>query len=175
MKMAQSLVNALVVCAFLPTSQVIAQQTWGGFRFGMTPETLRQAYKQPIHQASGVEITKNYPLTLVAEQPIVVQRVQLTPRFSFDESRGLQQIALFSQRDDPAFDAEVGRHFLEAMAGKYGQPVSQTAACAAEETERVCRTTWANGAQHITLVYRPKSDMLLQFLAVVYELNPADL
>jgi hypothetical protein len=152
-----------------------AQTTWAGLRFGMTPDDMKRVFQQPMHVATGTEVVRDFPLTLVADGPVTIQRINVTPKFSFDSSKRLQLIGLYSQRDDSYLNVEVARHLLEALAGKYGVPVEQAATCATEEPGRICRSTWRWEGQHITLGFRPKQDLSLEFLFLFYEANPTDI
>ena len=163
----------LLLGSLAPISR--AQQTWGGFRFGMSPEDVKRVFNQPMHQATGVEIVKDFPITLVADRPIAVQRINVIPKFTFDANRRLQIIFLDSQRDGSSLDLEVARRLLEQLAGKYGLPVLETASCAADEPERPCRATWRSEQQHITVGFRAKPDRTLSHLFLSYEANPADI
>jgi hypothetical protein len=166
---------ALFLFATCFSSCAHAQGTWAGLRFGMTPEDVRGAFRQQMHVATGTEVVRDFPLTLVSDNLVAIQQINVTPKFSFDSSKRLVRIGLYSQRDDSYLTMDVARHLLEALAGKYGVPVEQTAPCSTEEPGRVCRSTWRWTDQHITLGFRPKQDGFLDYLFLVYEANPTDI
>jgi hypothetical protein len=106
---------------------------------------------------------------------VAIQKIGFTPKFSFDENHKLQLITLYTRKDDPALNAEVARHFGEALSGKYGMPVFQKASCGADAANEVCRATWRDGTQRITLAFETKADLSLSFLFLAYEANANDL
>jgi hypothetical protein len=168
--------TASLLLAACFAARASAQTTWAGMQFGMTPDDVKRVFRQPMHVATGTEIVRDFPLTLVADGPVTIQRrINVTPKFSFDSSKRLQLIGLYSQRDDSYLNLEVARHLLEALAGKYGVPVEQTASCATEDPGRICRSTWRWEGQHITLGFRSKQDLSLEFLFLFYEANPTDI
>lgn len=175
MKLSKLAIASLLLAGCF-AARASAQTTWAGLQFGMTPDDVKRVFRQPMHVATGTEIVRDFPLTLVADAPVTIQRrINVTPKFSFDSSKRLQLIGLYSQRDDSYLNLEVARHLLEALAGKYGVPVEQTAPCATEDPGRICRSTWRWEGQHITLGFRPKQDLSLEFLFLFYEANPTDI
>jgi hypothetical protein len=164
-----SLMSALTIAA------LAAQNTWGGLQFGLTPAQVRSIIRLPMHEATGIENVRDFPFTLVAEQQVAIQKVGFTPKFSFDDNHKLQLVSLYSIKDDPGLNVDVARHFAEALSGKYGPPVFQKEVCGTDAPNELCRATWRDGAQRITLGFRTKSDLSLEFMFLAYEANPADL
>jgi hypothetical protein len=165
----------LPFAVFLICQSLEAQSTWGGLQFGMTPAQVRGIFRMPVHEASGVEMVRDFPYTLVSEQQVGIQKIGFTPRFSFDDKRRLQLVTLYSLKDDPALNIDIARHFAEALSGKYGPPVIQKEVCGTDTPNQVCRSTWRDGSQRITLVFQTRSDLSLGFMFLAYEVNPTDL
>src|SRR5690242_10649503 len=92
----------LLFALFLICQRLNAQNTWGGLQFGMSPAQVRSTFRMPVHEATGVEMVRDFPYTLVSEQQVAIQKIGFTPKFSFDDKHRLQLITLFSLKDDPA-------------------------------------------------------------------------
>ena len=168
------LLMVLATIAVLPPVSR-AQDTWGRLHFGMSPDEAKSTFNLPVHQASGSEIIKDYPLTLVANDTVVVQKLNVTPSFSFDENGKLQLITLRAQRDDHEVDVQAVRRLFEALSAKYGQPVTQTTPCSNETPEGLCKAVWRDADQQITFAFWGKRDHTLPLLIVAYQPLPTDI
>ena len=148
------------ICVFVLQPNVFAQATWGGLSFG---ESLDQARSYLLMQ--GVELEKRevswnirqgWDLTPPGTANVVLH---FTPRLYFSASDQLERIVLGLNDRDGDLASVAATTVREQLIGKYGQPASETPACAGtdlplsggNQRQIECRAVWRAQQQIVTL------------------------
>jgi hypothetical protein len=160
----------LVIGLTILGQTALAEQTWHGFRFGMTLAEVKAKVHLTKDEQDDQGVWYRGPT-------ILIQSLPFTERFIFGPR--LKRITLtydaMTLKSDQRPYTVLTDHFVSDLSAKYGRPVEQHGACTPEEQKdpmaASCHYTWSHQDQAIGLTMYRAYDRI-SLLVISYA--PAD-